>query len=324
MDFGISLIRLAVHRLEFLKCREKRLLASAYEGQETAFARLTIEAVGDIIGRRLRVRTVAAADALKAAENDARWLSGLNGFAVAVDDEHYPPLLREIYDPPFLLFGRGVGLLRQIPVAVVGTRLATGKAHRACFELCRYLSGLGLCVISGLAKGIDATAHSGALAGGGQTVAVLGNGIDSVYPAENRRLAQRILENGGLILSELPPGTEIRRYRFPQRNRIISGLAPLSIIVQAPEKSGALITADQALEQGRDVVVLAAGLEDVYGSGTIRLADQGAPVWEMPADIDNWLQRYEEAYGNERKNEGKRKEENDSDYCGVSRQSTDY
>ena len=165
-----------------------------------------------------------------------------------------------------------------------------------------------------------------ALAGDGQTVAVLGNGIDSVYPAENRRLAQKILENGGLILSEFPPGTEIRRYRFPQRNRIISGLAPLTIIVQAPEKSGALITADQALEQGRDVVVLAAGLEDVYGSGTIRLADQGAPVWEMPADIDSWLQRYEEVYGNKRKNEGKRerKEENDSDYCGVSRQGADH
>ncbi len=326
MDFGISLIRLAVHRLEFLKEKEKRLLAAAFEGDESGFARLTAADVGEIIGRRLRVKAVAAADVLKAAEGDARWLEGLNGFAVAVDDERYPALLREIYDPPFLLFGRGVGSLRQIPVAVVGTRLATGRAHRACYELCRYLSGLGLCVISGLAKGIDATAHSGALAGDGQTVAVLGNGIDSVYPAENRRLAQKILENGGLILSEFPPGTEIRRYRFPQRNRIISGLAPLTIIVQAPEKSGALITADQALEQGRDVVVLAAGLEDVYGSGTIRLADQGAPVWEMPADIDSWLQRYEEVYGNKRKNEGKRerKEENDSDYCGVSRQGADH
>lgn len=297
------------------------MLAAAYEGNETAFLRLTPAAVSDIIGRRLRVGAVAAAEVLKAAESDARWLSGLNGFAVAVDDERYPPLLREIYDPPFLLFGRGVGYLRQIPVAVVGTRLATGKAHRACFELCRYLSGAGISVISGLAKGIDATAHTGALAGGGQTVAVLGNGIDAVYPAENRRLAQRILESGGLILSEFPPGTEIRRYRFPQRNRIISGLAPLTIIVQAPEKSGALITADRALEQGRDVVVLAAGLEDVYGSGTIRLADEGAPVWDIPADIDSWLQRYEEVYGNERKNKGK--EKNNSDYCRVSRKGTD-
>ena len=298
------------------------MLASAYEGNETAFSRLSPAAVSEIIGRRLRVKAVAAADALKAAEDDLRWLSGLNGFAVAVDDERYPPLLKEIYDPPFLLFGRGVGYLRQIPVAVVGTRLATGKAHRACFELCRYLSGAGVCVISGLAKGIDATAHTGALAGGGQTVAVLGSGIDSVYPVGNRRLAQRILENGGLILSEFPPGTEIRRYRFPQRNRIISGLAPLTIIVQAPEKSGALITADRALEQGRDVVVLAAGLEDVYGSGTIRLADQGAPVWENPTDIDSWLQRYEEVYGNERKNKGKQTD--NSDYCRVSRQGTDY
>ncbi|MDY3938741.1 MAG: DNA-processing protein DprA [Spirochaetia bacterium] len=298
------------------------MLASAYEGNETAFSRLSPAAVSEIIGRRLRVKAVAAADALKAAEDDLRWLSGLNGFAVAVDDERYPPLLKEIYDPPFLLFGRGVGYLNQIPVAVVGTRLATGKAHRACFELCRYLSGAGVCVISGLAKGIDATAHTGALAGGGQTVAVLGSGIDSVYPVGNRRLAQRILENGGLILSEFPPGTEIRRYRFPQRNRIISGLAPLTIIVQAPEKSGALITADRALEQGRDVVVLAAGLEDVYGSGTIRLADQGAPVWENPTDIDSWLQRYEEVYGNERKNKGKEKD--NSDYCRVSRQGTDY
>ncbi len=316
------MIRLAVHRLEFLREKEKRLLSEIYEGYESAFERLTVAEIEGIIGRRLRIKAVAAAENLKAADRDLRWLSGLEGFAVASDGEGYPPLLREIYDPPFLLFGRGVERLRAVPVAVVGTRYPTGKAHRACFELSRYLSSKGVCVVSGLARGIDATAHAGALAGGGQTAAVLGNGIDTVYPAENRRLAQKIVESGGVILSEFPPGTEVRKYRFPQRNRIISGISPLSIVVQAPERSGALITADQALEQGRDVVVLSAGLEDVYGDGTVRLAEQGAPVWEEPQDIDCWLQRYEEIYGKEHKNEGK--EKNDADYCRISGQGADH
>ena len=311
-----------MHRLEFLREKEKRLLSEIYEGYESAFERLTVAEIEGIVGRRLRVKAAASAENLKAAERDLRWLSGLEGFVVASDDERYPPLLREIYDPPFLLFGRGVERLRAVPIAVVGTRYPTGKAYRACFELSRYLSSKGVCVVSGLARGIDATAHAGALAGGGQTAAVLGNGIDTVYPAENRRLAQKIVESGGVILSEFPPGTEVRKYRFPQRNRIISGISPLSIVVQAPEKSGALITADQALEQGRDVVVLSAGLEDVYGDGTVRLAEQGAPVWEEPQDIDCWLQRYEEIYGKEHKNEGK--EKNDADYCRISGQGADH
>lgn len=322
MHSEVSLIQLAVHRLEFLKEKEKRLLAAAFEGNEAGFVSLTAKATAAIIGRRLRIKAVAAAEALKAAERDARWLAQSNGFALAVDDQRYPPLLNEIYDPPFLLFGRGNYSLPRLSVAVVGTRLATGKAHRACFEFCRRLAELGVGVVSGLAKGIDATAHAGALAGGGQTTAVLGNGIDFVYPVENRRLAQRMVENGGLILSEFPPGIEVRRYRFPQRNRVISGLAPLCLVVQAPKKSGALITADQALEQGRDVAVLAAGLDDVYGSGSIRLADEGAPVWGNLTDIESWLQRYKKIYGSERKKEGK--EKNDVDYCRVTRQSADH
>lgn len=321
MHRKISLIELALHRLEFLKTKEKRNLSSLFANGESDLKRLTVNELEHLLGRRLRVKSLSLPEVIKAAERDYQWLESGQGFVLSVEDEDYPPLLKEIFDPPFLLFGRGKGALKGLAVAVVGTRLATGKAHRSCFEVSRTLAQNGVLVVSGLAKGIDATAHQGALAGGGQTAAVLGNGIDYVYPKENRLLAQKILEGGGLLLSEYPTGVEVRRYRFPQRNRIVSGMSALSVVVQAPHRSGSLITADQALEQGRDVVVLEAGLDDVYGEGTIRLAEEGAPIWDDFTDIESLLQRYKEIYGKEEKKdrfEGKEEEIN-VDYCRVSR-----
>jgi DNA processing protein len=166
--------------------------------------------------------------------------------------------------------------------AMVGTRRPRGAALRAAFEIGRDLGRLGVSVVSGLALGIDAASHRGNLEGGAGTYAVLGSGADEIYPASNRPLARRILETGGGILSEYPPGTAPRKWHFPARNRIISALARGTLIVEAPAKSGALITARFALEQGRDLWVAAAGLAS---EGAARLAEDGAGIVYSAADI---------------------------------------
>jgi DNA processing protein len=147
----------------------------------------------------------------------------------------------------------------------------------------------GLPVVSGLALGIDAMAHRGNLEGGAPTVAVLGSGLDMLYPASNRPLARRVLENGGLLLSEYPPGTGPFKWNFPARNRIISALARGVVIVEAPLKSGALITARFAIEQNRDLWVASAGTVSPLGEGTAKLAEEGAPVIKSGCDIlEEW------------------------------------
>jgi DNA processing protein len=161
-------------------------------------------------------------------------------------------------------------------VAVVGTRLPSGMALKAAFEIGLELAAEGAVVVSGLARGIDRAAHRGCVAGAGCAVAVMGNGIDTVYPYGSRRLAEMILEQGGALVSEYPPGTPPLKHHFPARNRIISGLSQAVIVVEAPEKSGALITSDFALEQGRELFVHETGCREGVGSGTVALAEQGA------------------------------------------------
>ncbi|MDR1389609.1 MAG: DNA-processing protein DprA [Treponema sp.] len=175
---------------------------------------------------------------------------------VQKDSSSYPPQLREIYDPPEQLFVRGRLPGQSRPsLAIVGTRRPGAAAMKHALRLGRECAQMGITVVSGLALGIDALAHRGCLDGGGITVAVLGSGVDQVYPASNRDLARRILESGGALVSEYEPGTKPAKWRYPARNRIISGLARGVIIVEAPEKSGALYTASFALEQGRDLWV---------------------------------------------------------------------
>jgi DNA processing protein len=220
---------------------------------------------------------------------------------VSCVSEEYPPMLREIYDPPPVLFFRGRLPDPERPlVAVVGTRRPSAAAAAQAYDICRELGRRGLAVVSGLALGIDAMAHRGNLEGGGATVAVLGSGADEIYPSSNRPLAGRILESGGAILSEYPPGTGPRKWNFPARNRIISALARGTLIVEAPERSGALITARFALEQGRDLWVSssgaagmtaegrgepAAGFAIARRAGTIKLAEDGAGIIGSAADI---------------------------------------
>ena len=188
----------------------------------------------------------------------------------------YPSLLTALHDPPAVLHVRGdVQILTEPAVAVVGARSCSPYGAQVARGLARELAGAGAVVVSGLARGIDGEAHRGALEAGGRTVAVLGCGIDRDYPRSHAELAGRIRASGAVV-SEYPPGTEPAPWRFPARNRIIAGLCAATVVVEARERSGALITADFALELGRDVFAVPGEITSLLSAGTNDLLRQGA------------------------------------------------
>jgi DNA processing protein len=199
---------------------------------------------------------------------------------VARSDPAFPQRLRAIHDPPPGLFLRGAGetaLLAQTSVAIVGARSCTDYGAHVARQLARELTAAGVVVVSGLARGIDGYAHRGALVvRGGETVAVLGCGIDRDYPRAHAGLAAQIVAGGGLIVSEYPPGVEPAPWRFPARNRIVAGLALATVVVEARERSGALITADLALEEGREVLAVPGEITCALSDGTNALLRLGA------------------------------------------------
>ena len=199
-------------------------------------------------------------------------------------DEAYPSLLREIPDPPALLYLRGATPPPEA-LGIVGSRNASPTGRHLTAEIARELASRGIGIISGLARGIDTAAHEGALAGQGPTVAVLGCGIDRIYPPENERLFRRIIAEGGTIISEYPPGADPLAGHFPGRNRLISGLCRGVLIVEAALGSGSLITADFALEQGRDVFAVPASIASPVGCGVNRLLKDGAFLVTESGDI---------------------------------------
>lgn len=198
-------------------------------------------------------------------------------FIVTIDDAAYPARLRDTYDPPVLLYGKGSMPLfdEEAAVAVVGTRKCTPYGTGAASQLGYEMARQGGLVVSGLARGIDSAALEGALRGGGFTAAVLGGGVDVIYPPENRRLYEDIAATG-VLLSEYPPGTEALGRHFPVRNRILSGLSLAVVVVEAPARSGALITANDALEQGRDVFAVPGPINAWTSRGCNQLLRDGA------------------------------------------------
>jgi DNA processing protein len=199
----------------------------------------------------------------------------------------FPSLLRAIHDPPAGLFLRGEAepaLLARPAVAVVGARACSGYGASVARMLGRELAGAGLLVVSGLARGVDAEAHRGALEAGEPTVAVLGCGIDRDYPAAHAELARRIADSG-LLVSEYAPGVEPAPWRFPARNRIVAGLCAATVVVEARERSGALITADLALEEGREVFAVPGEIGSALSAGTNGLLKLGAAPLTGPADV---------------------------------------
>jgi DNA processing protein len=199
----------------------------------------------------------------------------------------FPPRLRAIFDPPPALYLRGDGepdVLADRAVAVVGARSCSPYGEQVARMVGRELAAAGLVVVSGLARGVDGEAHRGALEGGGVTVAVLGCGIDRDYPASNARLSRRI-EERGLVVSEYEPGVEPAPWRFPARNRIIAGLVEAVVVVEARERSGALITADFALEEGREVFAVPGEITSSLSHGTNALLKLGAAPLTAAADV---------------------------------------
>ncbi|MFH1226351.1 MAG: DNA-processing protein DprA [Planctomycetota bacterium] len=209
---------------------------------------------------------------------------------ISCEDENYPENLKNIFDYPLVLYVKGdiknVLSKEGFAIAMVGSRRATLYGEAQASRLSYVLAGYGFCIVSGLARGIDAAAHNGCLkCKGGYTVAVLGNGLSRIYPPEHKKLAERIIESGGALISELPIQTPPLSQNFPARNRIISGLSLGVVVVEAPLKSGALITADLALDQGREVFAIPGKIDNPFSHGCHKLLKQGAKLVENAEDI---------------------------------------
>jgi DNA processing protein len=278
-------LALAVNRLPFLRPLEKfRVMALCPETDQ--FADLSRRDMEQILQRRFDDPGAPAQRYLEAADRDRKGLTRGRFQCTFYWSGGYPPQLREIYDPPLLLYHRGEMPDWSNPlVAIVGTRHPTGQAREISYSLAFELAGLGLTTVSGLARGIDAEAHRGSCDAGGKSIAVLGNGVDILFPGSSAKVGRSLLAAGGVLLSEYPPGDPPLARNFPARNRIISGLARTTVVVQAPSRSGALITADYALEQGRELAVHRVGLAGERGAGSRRLAEQGAAIIDGAADI---------------------------------------
>ncbi len=215
----------------------------------------------------------------------ATWLQDNNNHIVTLADSDYPQALLNIPDPPLLLYVKGaLKLLNQPALAVVGSRSATPQGVHNAEAFAQSLSSAGLCIISGMAHGIDAAAHRGALRGQGSSIAAVGTGLDKVYPAANRELAHMLATQGTLI-SEFPLGTSPLAANFPRRNRIISGMSVGCLVVEASLQSGSLITARLALEQGRDVFAIPGSIHSPQSKGCHALLKQGAKLVETAQDI---------------------------------------
>lgn len=214
-----------------------------------------------------------------------RWAEADGHHLVSFQCEHYPELLNQISDPPLLLWVTGdPGLLNRPQIGVVGSRSASLSARRNAQTLGRDISRAGFVITSGGAAGIDGCAHEGALDAGGQTLAVLGCGVDIVYPRHHRALFERIAGHGALV-SEHPLGTQPKPGHFPRRNRIISGLSDAVVVVEAAERSGSLITAEHALDQGRDVYAIPGDINNPNAAGCHRLIQDGAYLLSRAEDL---------------------------------------
>lgn len=239
--------------------------------------RLRSESIESILKREFHEKAVEELEKVKS----------LGGDVLILDDGSYPYLLREIADPPITLYVRGdwQACLDAPCVAVIGSRRCSTYGENAAEMLARDLAENGICIVSGFARGIDTAAHRGAIRGNGKTIAVLGTGIDNVYPKENAKLVDEILEAGGAIVSQFPLKTPPLKDNFPYRNRIISGLSLGVLLVEASERSGSLITARLAMEQNREVLAVPGNITSKNSFGTNYLIKSGAKLVQQWQDV---------------------------------------
>jgi DNA processing protein len=232
------------------------------------------------------VQFIADGQARRSADQQIEALAATGGQFLAYSDDHYPELLREIFDPPALLWVRGnVELLSEPSIAVVGTRHPTPYGAGMAEMLSRDLAHKGLVILSGMARGVDTAAHKGALAAKAPTIAVWGTGVDVIYPKENKSLAEQIIAGGGTIISEYPLGTYPAPPNFPRRNRILSGMSVGVLVIEAAEYSGTRVTARCAIEQNRDVYAVPGNVTTKNAWGPNTLIKQGAKLTATWEDI---------------------------------------
>ncbi len=229
---------------------------------------------------------VAQPNLRKRAEQEKKWLQQNGAQVVSIFDSQYPPLLKSAYQAPPILFYRGkpVDWEKLVPIAFVGTREASEYGQKVVEDFVAGLAGLPVVIVSGFAKGMDTFAHEAALKAKLPTVGVLGTGLDYIYPSENKNLYYRMIEGGGLF-SQFPTTTEPKPWNFPERNRIISGISKAVIVIEAPEKSGSLITAAFALEEGREVMAVPGNIFSMRHRGCHRLIQQGAKLITSVTDL---------------------------------------
>ncbi|GEC96379.1 DNA processing protein DprA [Zoogloea ramigera] len=262
---------------------QQRQLLAAFGPPEGIYA-AGHSAIAAVIGGPA-ARTLLEHDATPAVEVALEWLSQPGNRLLTLGDEAYPAALLEIPDPPVALYVKGdAALLSRPSLAVVGARNATPQGEANAESFSRALSEAGLCIVSGLALGIDAAAHRGGLAGPGSTVAVIGTGADRIYPARNAALARQIAE-AGVIVSEFPLGIGPLAHNFPRRNRLIAGLAQGVLVVEAALKSGSLITARLATDCGREVFAIPGSIHSPVARGCHQLIRDGAKLVETAVDI---------------------------------------
>jgi DNA processing protein len=292
-EFESTLKWLALSLTPGIGANRGRKLVELFDGVDRLFsASLTELEAADLPAASTESLSLGKSMELAVAEFDR--VNAIGGSIVALDHTNYPKQLREIYDPPLVLYAKGnIEVLSKFGLAVVGTRQPTPYGIGIAERLAADLAARGLVVISGMAKGIDSAAHRGALAAQGPTIAVAGAGIDITYPKENQKLAEQVLATGGAIISEFPLGTSPAPQNFPIRNRIISGMSIGVLVIEAGEYSGTRITARCALEQGRNVYAVPGNVTHNLSWGPNTLIKQGATlvatwedVWEaLPADI---------------------------------------
>ncbi|MEO8383004.1 MAG: DNA-processing protein DprA [Acidobacteriota bacterium] len=272
---------IALSLLPFLTPNRTRLLLEYFDPLEQA-----CRATTSLLQALLSLTSEQAEEVRNPLTNARRAeVESLREHVVTLVDDGYPLPLREICDPPLVLHARGdLSLLLRPAIAIVGSRRASAYGLNAATTLSGQIASTGIVVVSGLALGIDTAAHSAALEAGGKTIAVLGTGIDVIYPRSNTRLFQRLTAEG-LIVSEFPPGSPPKPEHFPTRNRIISGLSHGTVIVEATRRSGSLITARTAAEQGRDVYAVPGSIFSDKSEGTHRLVQYGAKLVHDVNDI---------------------------------------
>lgn len=273
-------------RIEELTCRQKEMLLEKYKSPEKiwnlsesdliSFKELNKKCVDGILKKAYR-------EGLDVYE---KYIIKNNIKIITLNDNYYPQKLKNIYDKPILLYAKGnLKLLNSKSIAMVGCRNCSEYGKKIACKMAYDLAKENITIVSGLAKGIDKYSHIGALEAKGNTIAVLGHGLDMIYPYENHELAELIIKNNSLIVTEYVIGTKPSKLSFPARNRIVSGLSDGVVVVEAQEKSGSLITADFALEQGKEVFAVPGNIDNKNSKGTNELIKQGANLITNCSDI---------------------------------------